>query len=104
MNDKQIKLQHAIESFHQSNKNARDYFGIFHCVAKAIKQGSGLTWEEVKEAIETALNIQKSLLDEYRELAGLFHMVAGRHPPENFRGCTHEDCVRHRAIIKRFDV
>jgi hypothetical protein len=34
------------------------------------------------------------------DLLANYHMVTDGHDPENFRGCTHPDCVTARRLLK----
>jgi hypothetical protein len=51
--DKIILLERAIEVFHEIEKpKANDYMILIVTVARVRHEGTGLTWVEVKEALE----------------------------------------------------
>lgn len=53
--------------------------------------------ERAEEKLADALNL-------LREYAATIHENSSTHPPENFRGCTHDDCRRMRVQIKDLEI
>ena len=54
--DKQTALTQAIKTFENSERYIPDYMHLFIAVNKALKQGSGLVWTDVEQAIFNAFN------------------------------------------------
>lgn len=53
--DKAMKLQKAINKFHNSDKNTQDYLSLFGVFKSVSAQGSGLMWYGIEKAINKGL-------------------------------------------------
>lgn len=56
--------------------------------------------ELVAPAMELQFKSMNDVLHEYVEMSAILH-ESYDHDPENFRGCTHEDCERRKKFYRQ---
>ena len=79
--NKKHKLQETIETFEEKKeRNVEDYLRLFCVVESVLRQGSGLVWSDVEDAIQKALkqDITRMIFTN-REKATLRNLIRERY-------------------------
>lgn len=100
MENKEEKLEHAVREFEKSGRNVGDYMDLFGVVVSATKQGSGLVWSQVQEAIQLGLQeqpIERYLTDSEKSI--LFRIVR-----KNYTELKHKTYIRNEIIFRKVEI
>jgi len=55
LNEKQEKLKAAVQAFESGERTPDDYLSLIVVATTVLRPDSGLVWEQVKEAVASAL-------------------------------------------------
>lgn len=100
MENRKEKLENAVREFDKSKRSVGDYMDLFGVIVSVTRQGSGLVWSQVQEAIQ--LGLQEQSIDRHltdMEKSILFRLVRG-----NYTELKNKQFIRNEDVYRKIEI